>query len=172
MAMDRFGASDPASAPPRKLTAMDLEIADLTEAIGALAPGRLSAQQLPEARAELEAARREAGDGVTRVLGAVEALLAVEAASLAEFRRALEVQATVILEACAYEDLAGQRLAKVERLLADLQDRLSQLAVRTGVEDRAGIETAADLRRRQLHLNGPALGGPEVGQAAIDAMFD
>jgi chemotaxis protein CheZ len=115
---------------------------------------------LADACAELDVARREAEAGVERILATVEALLALEGDGDERLHGGVRTHAIAILEACGFQDITGQRLAKVARLLEGLQVQAPQ------------AQGADDQRRRALHLNGPGLAGPEVSQAAINALFD
>jgi chemotaxis protein CheZ len=78
---------------------------------------------------------------------------------------------TAILEACAFQDLTGQRLSKVTNLIDDLEPRLADLANQSRLEEAVAPETSESRRRRDMMLNGPALRGPEVTQATIDDLF-
>jgi chemotaxis protein CheZ len=78
-----------------------------------------------------------------------------------------------IIEACSFQDLAGQRVSKVVTSLRHVEDRVSRFADVMGVRDADQVseETAEEKRARELLLNGPAIGGPETSQDDIDAMF-
>jgi len=144
----------------------------LDEAIGGLRPADLSGRVLPDARAELSVARRETEAAAMRILEAVEDILAGPGDDPAAFRRRVEARAEAILEACTFQDITGQRLVKVEAQLADLQARIERLLAASTIADADHVETDDDHRRKAQHLHGPGLAGPDVAQAAIDALFD
>jgi len=128
------------------------------------------ASRLPEAQDELAVARQETQLGVDQILTAVESLLAADADNLEAYLGHVRSHAVAILEACGFQDIVGQRLTKVDRILSGLQMRSSDHAPAAPASDaRAGD---AEEARRACYLNGPGLAGPEVGQAAINAMFD
>ena len=78
-----------------------------------------------------------------------------------------------MFEACAFQDITGQRISKIVRLLNQIEARVNDLAAVVGIgeEVAAADLTVAELRARNLLLNGPALDGPETNQADIDALF-
>ena len=77
----------------------------------------------------------------------------------------------VIIEACSFQDLTGQRVSKVVNTLKQIEDRISRFAEVMGVDEDEVEVTPEEQRRRDLLLNGPAIGGPETAQDDIDAMF-
>lgn len=139
----------------------------LRDATARLQPHAMAFEMLPDLLGEISAARREAEDGVGVILAAVERILAAERSTSAQD---LHDEAQAILEACGFQDLIGQRLVKVSRRLTDLEARLVHLAEVSG-PDADLEETEEERRARELILHGPAQGGQEVDQAAIDALF-
>ncbi len=139
-------------------------LAALGPRLGAL---DLNALRLPSAMAELAASRRETEAAVDAIMTAAEAILA-DAPD-----RETRDHANAIMAACAFQDITGQRGSKVIALLSGIERRLAWLAglAPPEVKDPAE-ETAQERRNRELILNGPALDGPEVSQADIDALFD
>jgi hypothetical protein len=101
--------------------------------------------------AEIQAAKAEISEAADAILFAAETSLARlaafhggESGALADIERAL----CAILGACAFQDISGQRLSKVEDLLC-------------GVE-RPGADALAQ---------GPALARDRLDQTAADAVF-
>ncbi len=78
-----------------------------------------------------------------------------------------------IFEACSFQDLTGQRVSKIVKVLSQIEERISHLAASIGMEDAAPARelTDAEKRARDLLLNGPAIGGPETRQSEIDDLF-
>ena len=106
----------------------------------------------PGVEAELEALRADIGLAADGLLFAAEAGLSLldraktgDAGALGDIGRLF----TGILEACAFQDLTGQRLSKIEALLSGAQGA-----------DKSGL------------LHGPALHGQGLEQAGADAIFD
>jgi len=87
---------------------------------------------------------------------ALDVIRAAEAAQVAAPDQVSTALADVFAT-CGFADVVGQRLAKVRSALASLLgDPAAQASPREGAH----------------LLNGPRLGGPEVSQASIDALFD
>lgn len=71
-----------------------------------------------------------------------------------------------IFTACSFQDITGQRIGKVVRVVKELE---ATLAAMTGGK---ASGPAADARPDAHLLNGPARDGEGVDQAAVDALFD
>jgi chemotaxis protein CheZ len=85
-------------------------------------------------------------------------------------------QVTSIFEACNFQDLAGQRIAKVTATLKFIEEHILRLVqIWGGMEKLADVEPAAKAERTKYPklVNGPKLEGDSdsVGQQEIDAMF-
>jgi chemotaxis protein CheZ len=85
-------------------------------------------------------------------------------------------QVTSIIEACNFQDLAGQRITKVIATLQFIEDHIRNLMqIWGGFERLADVEpeAAAELKERAKLLNGPKLEGDHgcLSQREIDAMF-
>ncbi|MBW8882934.1 MAG: protein phosphatase CheZ, partial [Asticcacaulis sp.] len=77
-----------------------------------------------------------------------------------------------IFEACSFQDITGQRVSKVVNVLKQIEERVGKLANTLGVDDKPVEMTPDERRKADLLLHGPAIGGPETKQDAIDAMFN
>jgi chemotaxis protein CheZ len=80
---------------------------------------------------------------------------------------------TQIYEACSFQDLTGQRIAKVLRALREVQSRVGSLLVAFGnkVPEPEGSKSLPTDGRDGGILHGPALPAAAPNQADIDAMF-
>ena len=106
-----------------------------------------------EAKAIIKVIREEVGQSVEAVMtNAEQALRGITAIRGGDSDALEHVEAALcaILEACAFEDIAGQRLSQLEAM------------VRAAVQPRIGGDPL---------LNGPALPGQGIDQAAADAHF-
>ncbi len=84
---------------------------------------------------------------------------------------AIQAQMQTVFEACNFQDLTGQRISKVVRTIAFVEERVAEmLRLWTGS---AATAPARDRRSEEdALLNGPALpGAAAVSQDAVDAMF-
>jgi chemotaxis protein CheZ len=77
-----------------------------------------------------------------------------------------------IYEACSFQDITGQRIAKVLRALRTIEERLARMAATL---DRAGsgpVAPTADTRIGDAALlNGPQLASQAMSQSDIDALL-
>ena len=87
------------------------------------------------------------------------------------------MDATVnIYNACNFQDITGQRIRKVMKLLANIEERIGKLNELFGTEQSAPDESAhvvdihAPVDEKDL-LNGPQLAGKASSQNEIDALF-
>ncbi len=138
----------------------------LQDAIGQLRPDQLRRQSIPEAIAELREIAAMTENSVDMIMQKTETLM--------ELEPALD-DAMEILQACSFQDIAGQRLAKVTQLLENLEERLHSLVHETGIDDRFDAidedELEAERRRKELILHGPQMDGEGVSQDEIDALL-
>jgi chemotaxis protein CheZ len=84
-----------------------------------------------------------------------------------------------IIEACAFQDLTGQRVTQVVRTLRYIESRVLEMIDIWGLDAFKDVEIpddegegAAAVDEDDELLNGPALGGQGLSQADIDALFD
>ncbi|MEA2984698.1 MAG: chemotaxis protein CheZ [Alphaproteobacteria bacterium] len=85
-------------------------------------------------------------------------------------------QVTSIIEACNFQDLAGQRITKVTATLQFIEEHIRNLMqIWGGFEQLEDVElgAAAEVEKRTTLLNGPKLEGDRgcLSQKEIDAMF-
>ena len=124
------------------------------------------------AGAELAAITQDTESATNTIMTAAEAIMALEA-DAPELASRITEEVMKMFEACAFQDITGQRISKIVRLLNQIEARVNDLAAVVGIgeEVAAADLTVAELRARNLLLNGPALDGPETNQADIDALF-
>jgi chemotaxis protein CheZ len=140
--------------------------------ISNLRPNDLSSDQIPGAGAELHAVVKHTAAATNAIMAAAEEVMGADTSDSLAYEAFVSGKMMEIFEACTFQDITGQRIAKVVETLDHIEKRLERFAEVMGVEDAAAVETDADRRKRENILNGPALNGPEVAQDAIDAMFD
>lgn len=143
--------------------------------ISALRPNDIKSERIPSAGVELEAVVGDTEKATETIMSAAEAVLCEDATDYDEYRANVEARMMTIIEACSFQDLAGQRVSKVVNSLRHVESRVSRFAEVMGVRDADGYETeeekAEKARAEKNLLNGPAVGGPETSQDDIDAMF-
>jgi chemotaxis regulatin CheY-phosphate phosphatase CheZ len=147
-------------------------IAKAKEEIREMRPHDISQDRIPTAGAELEAITRDTENATHNIMNSAEAIMSF-GASDPDYKTKVDDEVMKIFEACSFQDITGQRVSKVVNVLKQIEERVGRLANTLGIDDSAPSEmTAEEKRRHDLLLNGPAIGGPETKQDAIDAMFD
>jgi len=148
-------------------------IAKAKEEIREMRPHDISHERIPTAGAELEAITRDTEAATHTIMNCAEAIMGADISDPQAYKAMVDDEVMKIFEACSFQDITGQRVSKVVNVLKQIEERVGRLANTLGVEDGLPVEISADeQRRRDLLLNGPAIGGPETKQDAIDAMFD
>ena len=142
--------------------------------ISALRPNDITAERIPSAGQELEAMIGDTERATEAIMTEAESLLCDDEQDFDKYRANVEARMMAIIEACSFQDLAGQRVSKVVTSLRHVESRVSRFAEVMGVHDTGSAQTETDeeKRAREQLLNGPAIGGPETSQDDIDAMFD
>lgn len=147
-------------------------ISKAKEEIREMRPHDISKERIPTAGAELEAITRDTENATNTIMTAAEAIMCFDNSDPVAYKASVDDEVMKIFEACSFQDITGQRVTKVINVLSQIEERVGKLANALGVEDREEVElTAREIRDRELLLHGPAIGGPEVKQDAIDAMF-
>lgn len=79
-----------------------------------------------------------------------------------------------IFEACAFQDITGQRITKVVTSLQYVETRVNSLIHMWGSDELTKVEAEdqTETDEYKKYLNGPQLSGHGVSQADVDAMFD
>ncbi|MGY6531317.1 protein phosphatase CheZ [Glycocaulis sp.] len=141
--------------------------------ISKLRPNDIKEQRIPTAGAELEAVVTDTERATESIMAEAEALLDSKPDDLAAYKTQVDEAMMRVIEACSFQDLSGQRVSKVVESLRHVEKRVSRFAATMGVHDAEADEDelAETERKKKLHLNGPAIGGPEVGQDAVDELI-
>lgn len=143
-------------------------IARTRSEIATLRPRQLKVEQLPRAGMELDAVVKETEEATHSIMAAAESLMAWQG-NVADLAPAIEQACLKIYEACAFQDITGQRVRKVVGTIHHIEERLEKLVQLLGPEmgetrdDRPTGDKAL--------LNGPQLAGQGINQAEVDAMM-
>ena len=146
-------------------------IAKAKEEIREMRPHDISHERIPTAGAELEAITRDTENATHTIMNSAEAIMGM-GSSDPDYKSKVDDEVMKIFEACSFQDITGQRVSKVVNVLKQIEERVGKLANTLGVDDKPMEMTAEEKRKADLLLHGPAIGGPETKQDAIDAMFD
>jgi chemotaxis protein CheZ len=143
--------------------------------IGALQANDIRDSRIPLAGAELDAIVSATESATNTIMECAEAVMAAEAADLPSYRALVEEKMLTVFEACSFQDITGQRIAKVVETLRMIESRIGHFATAMKARDEAGIQsddekTRAD-RRERLLLHGPALAGNGIAQHDVDRLM-
>ncbi len=147
-------------------------IANLRDAIALLRANELTRDRLPMVNEELSEVVAATAGATNSIMGTAEAILGLPEGP--DYRAEVETKIYDIFEACAFQDITGQRIAKVAEAMSQLEGRLARFTSAVKARDAAGIdemEAGRRTRSESLLLNGPQMGGPATAQDAIDALF-
>jgi chemotaxis protein CheZ len=159
----------------RELAAVADYIKHIKREIGALRANELCRDRIPMAHQELGSVVAATASATHTIMAAAEEILGSDEASLDRYRNRVEMKLLEIFEACAFQDITGQRIAKVLEALAQLEKRLNRFAEAVNVRDSADApdpeEALRAARREMLLLSGPAAAGQGIEQDDIDKLF-
>ena len=134
-------------------------------------PNEIKSERIPRAGKELGAIVESTEDATHAIMEAAEEIMATGSNDGDGGDRAvIEGACMRIFEACSFQDVTGQRIAKVFNTLAFIDERLDTLlGAWGGVAD---AEPAGDGGDDDPLLSGPALEGEGISQGDVDLMFD
>ena len=150
-------------------------IAQAKSDIRDLRPQAIVQGGFPTAGSELQAITDDTEVATNVIMTAAEAMLDMDVSD-PDLKDRVDDGVMKIFEACSFQDITGQRVSKIVKVLGQIDDLISRLADAIGAVDGDEAVTerplsAAEQRQRDLLLNGPAIGGPETRQADIDDLF-
>ena len=148
-------------------------IGEAKSEIRSIRPLEMATHRLPVASSEMDAITADTESATNTSLASPETIMSLKSTDAAA-KAAVDDEVMKIFEACTFQDLTGQRVSKIIGLLSQIEGRITKLVDTLGVHDGEDHDpvSAEEQRRRDLLLNGPAVGGPETNQAEIDALFD
>lgn len=172
----------------RELREIASYITTMKEEIGALQPNDLKARRIPDAGRELDLIVQSTADATNTIMECAEAIMAADATDPAAYKAFVDDKMIMIFEACSFQDITGQRVAKVIDTLQQIEKRVTRFATAINAKDASGFADEAERRRleraQSLMLHGPQGKGEAIdqnnvdallqgsGQDAIDALFD
>lgn len=150
-------------------------IADMKVEIGALQANELKNSRIPAAGQELGAIVQATEKATNTIMECAEELMAADASDAAAYKALVDEKMLIIFEACSFQDITGQRIAKVVETLQHIEARVSRFATAMRAKDMTGYfteqEKARAARREKLLLNGPQLEGEAIGQNDVDSLL-
>jgi chemotaxis protein CheZ len=132
--------------------------------------------QIPAASNELAVVVQLTEAATHSIMERAEAVMSAEISDLAAYKAFVNARLIAVVEACSFQDITGQRIAKVAEMLDQIEQRVARFAMATRAVDAEGYrsdqEAAAAVRKHQLMLNGPAAKGDGNGQHDVDFLLD
>lgn len=163
------------SAIYRELREIAGYIATMREEIGALQVNDLKESRIPAAGQELGAIVKATEDATNRIMECAETLMGADGRDPDAYKALVDEKMMVIFEACSFQDITGQRIAKVVETLQHIEARVARFATVMRAKDIEGAlseqEQARAERRRKLMLHGPQLQGQGIGQSDVDELI-
>jgi len=143
--------------------------------IGALQVNDLKNTRIPLAGEELGAIVQATEAATNTIMECAEAVMGADASDPAAYKALVDEKMMVIFEACSFQDITGQRIAKVVETLQHIEERVSRFADVMQAKDIDGFLNESEReraeRRVKFLLHGPQLSGGGVDQAKVDEMF-
>jgi chemotaxis protein CheZ len=159
----------------RELSAVADYIRHIKREIGALQANELYRDRIPRVHEDLGSVVRATASATNAIMGAAEDILGSEEASIERYRERVQSKLVEIFEACAFQDITGQRIARALDALGYLEKRLGRFASAVNARDSEPApdpeEALRQARRELLLLNGPQDDGLGAAQDDIDQMF-
>lgn len=164
-------------------TSVHMEMKDIADyitrtrnEIAALRPNELHHLHIPAARNDLAAIVQLTEAATHSIMERAEAIMSANIGDLAAYKAFVNARLVAVIEACSFQDISGQRIAKVAEMLGQIEERIARFAMATRAVDAEGYRTdqeaAAVVRKRQLMLNGPAAKGDGNGQHDVDFLLE
>ena len=143
--------------------------------IGALQVNDLKNTRIPSAGVELGAIVQATEAATNTIMECAEAVMGAGASDPVAYKALVDEKMMVIFEACSFQDITGQRIAKVVETLQHIEERVSRFADVMQAKDIQGFLTEQEReraeRKEKFLLHGPQLAGGGVDQAKVDEMF-
>jgi len=143
--------------------------------IGALQVNDLKNSRIPSAGEELGAIVKATEQATNTIMECAEALMGADDSDHAAYKALVDEKMLVIFEACSFQDITGQRIAKVVETLQHIEERVSRFADVVRAKDIDGFLTESERaraeRKQKLLLHGPQLAGAGVDQSKVDELF-
>ena len=144
--------------------------------IGALQVNDLKESRIPSAGQELGAIVAATEAATDTIMTCAEELMGADTTDHAAYKALVDEKMMIIFEACSFQDITGQRIAKVVETLQHIETRVARFAEVMKASDIQGFlsddERARAERNEKNLLNGPQLAGQGVDQASVDKMFN
>jgi Chemotaxis protein len=140
--------------------------------IAALRPGEIKNEFIASATDELDAIVGATEAATNEIMDSAEHLESLTPMMDAQVAERLTEITTRIFEACTFQDITGQRITKVVKMLKEIESRVENLVKAFGsdMDTPAGKAEKGPVTDEDL-LNGPQLPSAAADQAEIDRLL-
>jgi chemotaxis protein CheZ len=150
-------------------------IESMRREIGVLQVNDLRNKRIPSAGQELGAIVKATEDATNTIMECAEAVMAADAGDPAAYKALVDEKMMVVFEACSFQDITGQRIAKVVETLQHIENRVARFADVMRAKDLDGFINECERERAERAqknlLHGPQLEGEGNQQNQVDALF-
>ncbi len=96
----------------------------------------------------------------------------IEDSELIELLETIENSNSAVFEACAFQDITGQRVTRIVKSVSYVEDRVNALREIWGDDELAKVELAAvEMTENEKLLHGPQSKAEAISQDEIDKLF-
>lgn len=131
------------------------------------ATGSFGTEHIPSATDELDAVTEATADATNEIMNQCETIGGLATAIGGEQGDSLQESVNRIFEACAFQDITGQRIGKVVKMLKHIETQVNHLVHLFGTGTAAEEMPTGDAKL----LNGPQLPGNASSQDEIDQLL-
>jgi chemotaxis protein CheZ len=151
-------------------------IDSMRDQIGALGVNDMKNSRLPAAGEELGAIVRATEKATDTIMSCAEELMSADASDPAAYKALVDDKMMMIFEACSFQDITGQRIARVVETLQHIEQRVARFAQVMKAKDLDGFlsddERVRAERKQRLLLHGPQDEGQGVDQKVVDSLIE
>ncbi|MDX1974356.1 MAG: protein phosphatase CheZ [Rickettsiales bacterium] len=146
-------------------------IADAKSEIFAISTNDKSEAVIVDASQHLDEVIKSTEQATNTIMDAADAIQNAVSGIGGEKEQAITDATVRIYDACTFQDITGQRITKVIRMLNNIEERIRKLNDLFGNQEAQSDAQPRPLTDKDL-LNGPQLAGQAASQADIDALFN
>lgn len=175
MFLNMAGNINPAVSPAEQFMHQEINrlatyISDAKKEIFAISSNEKTDAALTDASHHLDEVIKACEEASTSIMDAADTIQAAATGVGGEKEQKIMGATNLIYEACNFQDITGQRITKVIKLIENIDERIEKLNELFGKADEDTVVKISVDDERSL-LNGPQLTGQGTSQADIDVLF-
>jgi chemotaxis protein CheZ len=147
----------------------------MREEMGALQANDIKNSRIPAAGQELGEIVKATENATNTIMECAETLMAADASDPAAYKTLVDAKMMVIFEACSFQDITGQRIARVVEALQHIEERVARFAKVMQAKDIQGLltdhERESQERKERLLLHGPQDKAEAIAQDEVDSLL-